>query len=328
MGYQILYDWQFIRSEEGITPVVLMGSSNVTQPHYSEKLERNVKRRERSWGCMFSHIGVTENEFMDFIRNCTGQQYQEHWMCKGKWVDDAGIIRWAKNAVNGAARVEDILLLNRPQFLTIECRLAILTWSSDACDFGLKYLLEKRVSTTSELDDWIRQMRPVMAQYKSQSMDAFPIIQFSKEKLVKAKALPDTIVLKQKNGVYVSDITIHDGEVDSVSYTNDPKKSRVFSKEEYLGILGNCKCSILSRTRPVSGLLQQYPYNAIVMVTVKRNGEKLYVSEKKRGSFRVSSDVRHAVKFKDLAAAKAAAKQYEKKLYQGFYEVSAYTVEQ
>ena len=65
MSYSLMYNWQFLKSEEGITPVVLMGDNNVTTStwmgnHWGEK-------RARSWYCIFGYLGVSEELFMDTL---------------------------------------------------------------------------------------------------------------------------------------------------------------------------------------------------------------------------------------------------------------------
>ena len=86
MSYSILYNWQFLKSAEGITPVILIGDNNVTTRvwmgnHWGE-------RRAREWSCLFNFIGVSEEKFMNEIMNMTGKAYQEHWVRNGKWVDE------------------------------------------------------------------------------------------------------------------------------------------------------------------------------------------------------------------------------------------------
>ena len=78
MSYEIMYNWQFLRSAEGLTPVVLMGSSNVTEASWS-RANRRTERRARDWFCLFNMLGVTDDEFLAQIKSMTGGEYQEHW---------------------------------------------------------------------------------------------------------------------------------------------------------------------------------------------------------------------------------------------------------
>ena len=115
MSYEIMYNWQFLRSAEGLTPVVLIGSSNVTEASWS-RANRRTERRARDWFCLFNMLGVTDDEFLAQIKSMTGGEYQEHWKQNGKWVNDATLVRWAQQNVKNAASIEDVLLLNRPFF--------------------------------------------------------------------------------------------------------------------------------------------------------------------------------------------------------------------
>lgn len=106
MSYAILYNWQFIRSQEGLTPVILMGDNNLVENvwmgnHWGERCVRD-------WSCLFNLIGVSDEEFMSAIQRMTGKTYQEHWKRSGKWVDDKALINWAKNACKNATSIEEI----------------------------------------------------------------------------------------------------------------------------------------------------------------------------------------------------------------------------
>ena len=75
MSYSILYNWQFLKSAEGITPVILIGDNNVTTRvwmgnHWGE-------RRARGWACLFNVAGVSEEKFMSEIKNMTGKELEK-----------------------------------------------------------------------------------------------------------------------------------------------------------------------------------------------------------------------------------------------------------
>lgn len=120
MSYEIMYNWQFLRSAEGLTPVVLMGSSNVTEESWS-RANRRTERRARDWFCLFNMLGVTDDEFLAQIKSMTGGEYQEHWKQNGKWVNDATLVRWGQQNVKNAARDEDIILKNSRYCINPRC---------------------------------------------------------------------------------------------------------------------------------------------------------------------------------------------------------------
>ena len=150
MSYSILYNWQFLKSAEGITPVILIGDNNVTTRvwmgnHWGE-------RRAREWSCLFNFIGVSEEKFMNEIMNMTGKAYQEHWVRNGKWVDDNALVKWAKKACETAADVEEIFKLN--PFVYVHAYLSV--WDKEDKN---THVQEAFIKDSASLDEWIRSAR-------------------------------------------------------------------------------------------------------------------------------------------------------------------------
>ena len=108
-----MYASQFIRTETGITPCILAGSNNVW--------EAGNKRRVRNWSCFRNLVDVSAERLMKEAESMIGSEYQEHWKANNKWVDDAGLMRWMKSKIKGAATVEDIMMAIRYSFHTLLC---------------------------------------------------------------------------------------------------------------------------------------------------------------------------------------------------------------
>lgn len=105
MSYEIVYNRQFLKIDDKIIPLVLYGSNNCT-----EISSRGRERRERSWHPMYfgrnETIAFSEQEILERVRsNFNGY---EHFMRNGKWVDDAGLLRFFQNGVKEAKTIEEL----------------------------------------------------------------------------------------------------------------------------------------------------------------------------------------------------------------------------
>lgn len=114
MSYEIVYERQFIKTSDGlIIPFVLIGSNNCYEP-----VCNGYKRRCRSWSTIFVHsnelIAMRPADLLQRAYSYTGGPYQEHFKRFGKWVNDAGLIRFCKNGIKQAKAIEEI---NQLQFM-------------------------------------------------------------------------------------------------------------------------------------------------------------------------------------------------------------------
>ena len=204
MSYTIEYNRQFLRSEAGLTPVWLHGDNNVWEG------SGRSQRRSRNWGCFQSLIGVSEQDLMDTVRVLTGGQYQQHWMKHGKWLDDAAVLRWAKNGVVQAMTVEQLRSDNPG--LSITAQLSI--WGA-----GLEHTHElfRFINSTETLDGWIAEAKERITTRKP-TESVFPLIAFSSERFKtanrpgqgKPRPAGDTVLQvtsKENNGMYVYQVT-------------------------------------------------------------------------------------------------------------------------
>lgn len=108
MSYEIVYKRQFLKIDGKIIPLVLYGSNNCYTTTWSGR-----ERRERDWHPMYfgrnTMIANTEEQIMEKIQSCCdGSSYQEHFMRSGKWVDDAGLVRFFKNGIKDAKTIEEL----------------------------------------------------------------------------------------------------------------------------------------------------------------------------------------------------------------------------
>lgn len=309
MSYEIMYNWQFLRSAEGISPVILTGSNNVTTTHWSPS-GRSVERCAREWWCLFNQVGMSEDEFFGQIKAMTGKPFQEHWKKGGKWVDDAALVRWAKKAVEEAASIEDILLLNRPSSLCVEGYVSV--WPKKGEDGWSKKFVSRSIRTTEELDDWIRDARTVMEKARDEGRDVFPIIRFSREEFIHYKPLPEKIILK-RGKAYIKNIELKNGFVHGVSFTPYAKEAEVFARDEYFDMLRHNNCAMLCDVRPFSAEVAQYPYDAAIMITRLDTGKHEFVSKLGKAKLFVTGSLAAAQRFKNLHTAQKTAQKLAEK---------------
>lgn len=311
MGYSILYNWQFIRSKEGITPVILCGENNVTELRRTGA-GRTIEVRARDWDCLFNMIGVPEEDIIKEAESLRDKNAQELWMRNGKWVDGAEFLRWATKAVKDAAPIEDILLINRPTYMYVEAYITV--WPPRGDKGWSRNILRQTIRTTEELDAWILQARPALQNAKENRQTAYAIVRYSQEKFLKATKLPDEILLMSGNR-YVEKLNTDEYGVTGISYgvaRGKPRTALRLSREEYIKLMSLKWLSLLKGVRPVPAKGKDGPYNAVVRVSsshLVRDGY-LYSSGPK---ISIVQTTRGAKWFKNLADAERTAKSLNKK---------------
>lgn len=293
MSYTILYNTIFLRSGEGITPCVLIGSNNC--------YDASNRRRDRNWSIFLNQPGTTEKTLLTAIEPWLGG-YQEHWMRGGKWVDDAGLIRWVKNNSRNAYLLEDVLTENHLR--SVNCYVSV--WGAG---FSYRKEAEAICSTTQELDAWIRLSQKVIADRETAGEQAFPAIDFPRENIRRPRKcmLPDAskVLLKHGNGY------LQDCQKDAVSWTRSIKNARVFSREEAAAILDTCSAfSSIRNARVVAAARKELPYNAVIRVKSGRNAGT-YVVQRVRGRIRLANDIRNACHYADEKSAIAAMRKIQ-----------------
>lgn len=106
MSYEIVYNRQFLKVDDKIIPLTLYGSNNCYEYNHITGKER----RERGWHPMYlgrnTLPALPADKLMEHIRTmCNGY---EHFMKNGKWVDDAGLIRFFEKGIKEAMTIEEM----------------------------------------------------------------------------------------------------------------------------------------------------------------------------------------------------------------------------
>lgn len=304
MSYSLMYNWQFLKSEEGITPVVLMGDNNVVTStwmgnHWGEK-------RARSWYCIFGYIGVSEEMFMDMIQRHTGGKYQEHWMYKGKWVDDKALVNWGKNACKTAASVEEVLRLN--PYANIDAYLSV--WQNNK---NVR-LMKREIRDSASLDAWIREAKQLMQEQQGTGQEFFPIIHYSCENLkrcsVRSKNPPEFVLAKGEYGYLTGYELDDDGNIKRSSWSLSAAEALKMPYDDALDFQTKGLRQRFCDVRLVNAKVQDAPYDAVIRV-MSRNAQPVgYVSHVRSGrvhfTFSLSSSTR---KYRDIKSAKRTAEK-------------------
>lgn len=220
MSYDICYDRCFLRSEMGITPMWLVGSSNCTESVYGVDGKWH-ERLERHWSPLCNLAGVSEKELMERAYSYVPSHYNQHFMRGGKWVDDAGWIRFVENGIKKAVTVEQLLKFSRRS--QMYCKMHV--WVKDDSHFEL----QTWVSTTAEFDDWLRQAKEFKASRNDEWGPWFCIDMGMNEPLHIGNSdpkLPGRVAVKYK-GNYVVGVGVH-----GISYARRVDDALIFDSLE------------------------------------------------------------------------------------------------
>lgn len=306
MSYAILYNWQFIRSQEGLTPVILMGDNNLVENvwmgnHWGERCVRD-------WSCLFNLIGVSDEEFMSAIQSMTGKTYHEHWKRSGKWVDDKALINWAKNACKNATSIEEI----KDENWNVSIDALLSVWKENENS----KMLEKSIDSTAALDEWIHEAKKVCAELRNTGHSVYPIIKYGREDITRHRAcpkhIPKTVVIKGEYG-YLTEYEesgYHDS-IDSSSWRPFIKDALVFEYNEAVELQ---KKFMHNRTkvRLIAATAKDAPYDAVIRAVRRSDKDGLaahfyYVSKVTGSATRFVSSISSAKRYSNMSAATASA---------------------
>ena len=221
MSYPILYNRIVVRSNSGYTFLVLMGDNNV--------YDANNRRRSRDWSIMAR--GANEQEILEHFQSCCGSKYQEHFVFRGKWVDDAALMRWAKSGLKNAHSVEEVVEATR---CALHCYIVYSPTEScelpegitSAASYGVwRRTLDEYVKTTDEFDAWFRKADELREHLKKQNIDTYREVDVCTEKFSFSKASKpiNGKVLIKRGKYFISDFSEN-----SFSSTSDVHSAKVF----------------------------------------------------------------------------------------------------
>lgn len=162
MSYTIVYERRFLRTSGGkIIPLALYGSNNCYESCFNGR-----ERRERSWNSIFTgrnhNIALTPDELRAIAKSWIGGEYQQHFVYHGKWVDDAGLLRFAENGIKTAKTVEE---LNQASLYKIYLSGSLSIWYRDGSYAdgtlreGRRSELSCTIQNSSDLDAFLARVQ-------------------------------------------------------------------------------------------------------------------------------------------------------------------------
>jgi len=286
----IEYNRVFLKSGEGITPCILSGSNNCYETSFNGHM-----RRERSWSCFQNMIGVSEETILETVKTWMGG-YQEHWMKNGKWVDDAGLIRWVKTGIRSAVSLESLLSANRMPY----ARFIVYTCTPEVY---AKEILSAKCHTTAELDTWIREAKEVIQKRREAGRTAFPGLSGLPENLRKPRVnTPTTAIVKKRNRYLVSHTDCQ------TCWSQNITKAETILWEEAEGLL--VQNAQLHGARLVDAARKSAPNNAVIRFKTGLYAGR-YISGRSRSRIYLSGSSDGATRYADEKAANAAVKKLQ-----------------
>ena len=184
MSYDIVYNRQFLRADEKIVPLVLIGCNNLWETNYYGKSQRRV----RDWNPLFNgHNSIplmTESEIMERAKECTGGEYQEHFKRGSKWVDDKAFLAFCKNGIKSAATLEQLQeMTHSPDAVYVRCHLSIW-YTDDKNEQRNTTDLSRTIRTTEELLAYMDEAAQRLASRKPNETSVYVCVEFPYEKAV------------------------------------------------------------------------------------------------------------------------------------------------
>lgn len=289
MSYDICYDRCFLKSALGITPMWLVGSSNCTESVYGMDGKWH-ERLERHWSPLCNLAGVSEKELMEKAYSYVPSHYNQHFKRGGKWVDDAGWIRFVENGIKKAVTVEQLLKFSgRTQMY---CRLHV--WVKD----DSHYELQTWVSTTAEFDEWLRQAKELKSGRNDEWGPWFCIDMGMNEPLHIGNSepkLPGRVAVKYKNN-YIVGVDVH-----GISYCKRVEQALIFdSLEEAKKACEGRGLQVQYVDGDAVAARKEWSWAVRVASGVH---EGSYIEKKTASSIRLERDTKYAKRFPTKAAA-------------------------
>lgn len=144
MSYQIIFDRQFVKSSNGISVLVLMGSNNCQERFLSGRY-----RTARDW-CPLC-VEESESQILAYFRSMCREDISgykgEHFKFNGRWIDDKALMNWVDIGFKNARTIEEIREVKA--YIYLRCKIITLEdhkWSEE---------MVEDINTTKDLDRWI-----------------------------------------------------------------------------------------------------------------------------------------------------------------------------
>lgn len=190
MSYSIEYNRQFIRTEKGYIPLVLMGDNNV----YDGSGAR--ARRSRSW-CVLSNslFIVSKEELLDFMKSIENP-YNQHWKRGGKWISNSGLFTWVRSGCASACSLDALRIFNPCLYITA----SLILYDKE---FHRKEELKENLKSSEDLENWSEKAKAFIEGIdKSGSWSWYYHIDLSSEEIVHPPVGEGLFALRMSPNLY------------------------------------------------------------------------------------------------------------------------------
>lgn len=307
MSYEIIYDRTFIKTTRGIIPMILHGSSNVTE------MIRGREVLQRYWSCYNDAlIEFPEREMHQALQDLFGDTLKdpkcELFKWRSNWLYGNQLENWFQSGIRNAATLEEISQANYGAGISIRV-FQVQPETFDTILHSFPYL-----QTTEKLEQSLDEAKAMIQSEEKEGREAYLHLSFfGREPMKKTRRskIEEPCLIKCRHGYF--------GEENGrygVTFYADPQKAHVFADEN-------------EAIRSMSKWFHQrrMPYRVVKASTVlKEKPYVLYVESgfyaglfvQKRTSTRIyfAKDVDRAWRFDSIKRANQAAE----KITQSFSE--------
>lgn len=277
MSYSILYNSVFLKSERGITPVVLKGDNNV----YDTDGHGRAVRRARDWACFDNRLADTEENLLAKVAQFDDDD--EIWWYHGRFVNGSGLRRWMKNGIKNAVPMEALLENNRQNH--VSCYVSV--WGAERYEGRF---CNEWISTTEAFDNWIDKAKEFVANC-SKDWSPFYVVKFQSEEiraLTVSRKPSDMVVVKSSRG-YVCAVTD-----DSVSWSKDVQIALEMTAAD-ARVLLNTRIR-WRKVQVLSANCKKSSYNSIIELR-KADGKTMYVTKFTNGTIYTTPNINLARRY-------------------------------
>ena len=292
MSYSILYNSVFLKSERGITPVVLKGDNNV----YDTDGHGRSVRRARDWTCFDNRLANTEEELIARVSEL--EDMDEIWWHHGRYVNGAGLLRWMKNGIKNAVPIEALLENNRQNH--VSCYISV--WGPERYEGRF---CNEWISTTEAFDSWIDKAREFVATC-NKDWSPFYVVKFQSEDiraLTVSRKPNDMVILKSSRG-YVCSVTDN-----NVSWSKDIHIALEMTAAE-AKVLLNTRIR-WTKVQVLSANCKKSSYNSIIELR-KADGKTMYVTRFTNESVYTTPNINLAHRYSTKRYANAAISKMDR----------------
>lgn len=230
MGYEIIYQRAFLRTNTGIIPMVLAGSNNCYD-FYWDRAGRQRQKRARSWCSIYSRLtNLPENEFRQWLHDNASDAERELFMYRSKWICGNQEYAWFDAGIKNARTLEEYALWNPG--LSIYCYLYVSRRDPGDTE-KRKYSNEMGTycKTTEELEQWLSlaEIRKTVLQTEEPDARCSQHIMFTAEDELRiVPKMEGPVVVMYYKGSYVAQYET--GKF--LSFTSEPEKAAVFQNAD------------------------------------------------------------------------------------------------